>query len=255
MMKSTQHEKDGKDMGWFKKQYMGSQVRLMGAGRWELWKDGVIKSLSDFVYIRPNQSWGGSPAVKTFDMLGVQSPLKQPKPASGTTTVRGITQKSRKMANGLRKPPSHILTESEIESLREDIREIGADESVFVFNMGEYTGYYDEKDIIYVRGDILPDLNSNNPRDKMSSRAVLAHEYYGHRAYRGTKLPKGAWNDEFRASYMAAKNAPGLTDEDRGRLIQDAISRAEGHSRRNIEYNKFMIEVLYGNFGDKEEIL
>ena len=62
------------------------QRRLMGAGRWELWKDGVIKSLSDFVYIRPNQSWGGSPAVKTFDMLGVQSPLKQPKPAAGVQT-------------------------------------------------------------------------------------------------------------------------------------------------------------------------
>ena len=103
MMKSTQHEKDGKDMGRFKKQYMGSQVRLMGAGRWELWKDGVIKSLSDFVYIRPNQSWGGSPAVKTFDMLGVQSPLKQPKPASGTTTVQTPQEKEKEDEKNARK--------------------------------------------------------------------------------------------------------------------------------------------------------
>lgn len=73
---------------WFMEQSADDQRRLMGAGRWELWKDGVIKSLSDFVYIRPNQSWGGSPAVKTFDMLGVQSPLKQPKPAAGVQTVK-----------------------------------------------------------------------------------------------------------------------------------------------------------------------
>ncbi len=72
---------------WFMEQSADDQRRLMGAGRWELWKDGVIKSLSDFVYIRPNQSWGGSPAVKTFDMLGVQSPLRQPKPAAGVQAV------------------------------------------------------------------------------------------------------------------------------------------------------------------------
>ena len=72
---------------WFMEQSADDQRRLMGAGRWELWKDGVIKSLSDFVYIRPNQAWGGSPAVKTFDMLGVQSPLKQPKPSAGVQTV------------------------------------------------------------------------------------------------------------------------------------------------------------------------
>ena len=103
MTKSTQHEKAGKDMGWFKKQYMSAQVRLMGAGRWELWKESVIKSLSDFVYIRPNQSWGRPPAVKTFDMLGVQSPLKQPKPASGTTTVQTPQEQEKEDEKNARK--------------------------------------------------------------------------------------------------------------------------------------------------------
>ena len=57
-------------------------------------------------------------------------------------------------------------------------------------------------------------------------RAGLAHEYYGHRPYRMqyidedsstdldsiNKIMARAWADEFCASYMAAKNAPGLTD-------------------------------------------
>jgi hypothetical protein len=61
-----------------------------------------------------------------------------------------------------------------------------------------------------VRGDVFPDNNSNHPRDLMSERAVFAHEYYGHRTYRGTKLKSGVWNDEFRASYkkhLLSKNS------------------------------------------------
>ena len=61
----------------------------------------------------------------------------------------------------------------------------------------------------------------------MSERAAIAHEYYGHRAYRGTKVEKGAWNDEFRASYMAAKNCPNLSEEDRYYLVLDALERAK----------------------------
>lgn len=67
---------------------------------------------------------------------------------------------------------------------------------------------------------------STHPTDQLSVRATLAHAYYGHRAHRNTKLPAGAWNDEFRTSYSAAKNCPNLTDEDRAGLIADAIGRA-----------------------------
>lgn len=55
-----------------------------------------------------------------------------------------------------------------------------ADSSIFRFNEGSQTGFLDSERIINVRGDVLPDLNSNHPRDLMSTRAVLAHEYYGH---------------------------------------------------------------------------
>ena len=59
-------------------------------------------------------------------------------------------------------------------------------------------------------------------------------------------MKSGAWNDEFRASYMAAKNAPGLSLMDRYYLIQDAIDRA-AEANVKIRYNQFMKEVLYGN--------
>jgi len=116
---------------------------------------------------------------------------------SGIIKSRNLS--SRNLPNGLRTVPNHNLTDEEISSLRNDIVAIKADENVFKFNVGRRTGYDDVLDEIRVRGDVLPDLDSNHPRDRMSSRAALAHEYYGHRANRGTKVPNGAWNDEFRA--------------------------------------------------------
>lgn len=158
---------------------------------------------------------------------------------------RGIIIKERNMANGLRKPAQHILTEDEIKSLELDITAIKADRKVFAINCGNRTGYIDRYDIITVKGDILPDKNSKHPRDLMSQRAVLAHEYYGHRANRGTKLANGSWNDEFRASYMAAKNSPGLTDEDRQYLVLDALERAK-EAGVTINYNSLIRRILYG---------
>lgn len=151
----------------------------------------------------------------------------------------------RNMANGMRKSATHILTGEEIKNIKEDIKAVKADEKVFRFNSGRYTGYNDDGDFINIKGDVLPDSNSKHPRDIMSTRAVIAHEYYGHRANRGTKLPKGSWNDEFRASYMAAKNCPNLSDEDRYYLILDALERAK-ESGVSIKYNDFIRRVLYG---------
>jgi len=162
---------------------------------------------------------------------------------SGIIKSRNLS--SRNLPNGLRTVPNHNLTDEEISSLRNDIVAIKADENVFKFNVGRRTGYDDVLDEIRVRGDVLPDLDSNHPRDRMSSRAALAHEYYGHRANRGTKVPNGAWNDEFRASYMAAKNCPNLSDEDRYYLILDALERAK-ESGVTIKYNSFIRSVLYG---------
>jgi hypothetical protein len=128
-----------------------------------------------------------------------------------------------------------------------DIDAICADISVFKFNQRSQTSYSDLDDTVFVRGDVLPDAASNHPRDLMSSRAVLAHEYYGHRPYRNAKkrLPAGSWNDEFRASYMAAKNAPGLSDDDRRYLVLDALERAKNVGV-SITHNSFIRRVLYG---------
>lgn len=157
---------------------------------------------------------------------------------------RAIMNK-REMANGLRNNPNLHLTEEQIVSLKGDIRAIGADESVFVFNSGARTSYSDEVDTIFVRGDVFSYPRSTHPRDLMSARAVLAHEYYGHRANKGTKLPVGAWNDEFRASYMAARDAPGISDEDRRYLVLDAIDRAKS-AGVTITLNEFMRRTVYG---------
>lgn len=235
----TRHYDPGNDPGWQGgREYFDSlpedaQRKLMGPGRFDLWKQGGVDP-RDMVYIKPNQTWGGSPAVRTLESIKMEM---RPRFVSAPAV--------RDMANGLRQSPFRILNEQEIESLREDIQAIGADESVFRFNYGTRTAYHDDDDFISVRGDVLPDPYSNKARDKMSSRAALAHEYHGHRANRNTPLPSGSWNDEFRASYMAAKNSPGLSTEDRYYLIQDAIDRAQ-EAGVKIRYNSFMQEVLYG---------
>ena len=152
-----------------------------------------------------------------------------------------------RQASGLRKSVYHLLTDTQIDLLKADILAINADISVFRFNEGPCTCYIDDADIIYVKGDVLPDeVYSIHPRDMMSARAVLAHEYYGHRTYRGTHLEQQAWNDEFRASYMAAKNAPGLSDQDRILLVMDAMERAKA-AGVSIKWNNIMRRIVYGS--------
>lgn len=163
---------------------------------------------------------------------------------SGIIKERKIT--NRNMANGLRKSADIKLSESDKEHLLLEIDKIKADRNVFVFRDGFGSGYSDERDKIFVSSNIFPSNDgSNHPRDLMSERAALAHEYYGHRANRGTKLLKGSWNDEFRASYMAAKNCPNLSDDDRRYLILDALERAR-ESGVTIKNNDFIRRILYG---------
>ena len=151
--------------------------------------------------------------------------------------------------NGQRTSKFHKLTEDEIANLKDDIREIGADESIFRFNEGYQTGYSDKKGLIYIKGDVLPDLNSTHPRDLMSPKAVLAHEYYGHKYFGdlyGNRNPvAGAWNDEFRASYNAALNSPNLGEMDRMYLMLDALERAK-EAGVSIKITDTIRSILYG---------
>ena len=168
------------------------------------------------------------------------------------------------LAMGLRKPPNHFLSDDEIQQLTNDIRAIKADEAVFVFNSVIVRGtcYRPQDDKLFIKGNVLSDCNSVHPRDLMSQRAVLAHEYYGHRPYQAQylsefekldldedeyllKISDREWADEFRASYMAAKTSPGLSDDDRRYLILDALERAK-EANMSINYNDFIRRVLHG---------
>lgn len=173
--------------------------------------------------------------------------------------------KKKALANGMRNLSRTPLTDKEIEFIKKEIRIIEADESVFIFNdpnhIAKSTCYNVLEDKIYVTRNIFPDdaYGSTHPRDLMSVRAVLAHEYYGHRVYRDEYLldisndveTTPYWKDECRASITAAKTTPNLTERDRCNLVQDASYRAK-ESGNLLIMDDFMKEVTYG-YSDGEK--
>ena len=181
--------------------------------------------------------------------------------------IKLISMNDKDMANGMRDTSKTPLSKEEIEYVKREIRRIGADESIFVFNDGEHietsTCYNFIEDKIYVTRNVFPDekYGSTHPRDLMSVGAVLAHEYFGHRPYRDeylTDMKKGndfhttpIWQDECRASINAAKTAKNLTEKDKSNLVMDAIYRAKEYGHL-IEMDNFMKEVVYG-YSDGEK--
>lgn len=157
---------------------------------------------------------------------------------------RGIMD-SREMAMGLRQPASRVLTPEEIDSIKADAKALQIDSKVLRFNTGTRTGFLDHKEIINICGDVLPDTESHIARDKMSQRAVLAYEYYGHFLNHPSEYPIGDWRDEFRASYDAAVKAPNLTDEDRALLMIDAYDRAH-EAGVVLNYDETAVKIIYG---------
>lgn len=178
---------------------------------------------------------------------------------AGERDIMKAENNSRPLAYGGRRERSYILNAEDIMYIKSEAKAINIPNDVLKFNEGTQTGFFDARQVIHIRGDIFPDEMSSDNRDLLSVRAVLAHEYYGHRPNRQqyliedsvtsdeerSRLTSLMWADEFRASYMAAKNAPGLTDEDRQYLIMDAISRAQ-EAGVSIRYNDFMRRVLNG---------
>ena len=183
--------------------------------------------------------------------------------------IRLISINDKDMANGMRDTSKTPLSEEEINYVKSEIRLIGADETVFVFNDEEHltlsTCYNFVEDKIYVTRNVFPDekYGSTHPRDLMSVGAVLAHEYFGHRPYREEYLADmeqgddyhttPIWQGECRASINAAKTAHNLTDRDKSNLVMDAIYRAKefGHL---IEMDDFMKEVVYGYSNGEKNI-
>ena len=148
-------------------------------------------------------------------------------------------------ASGLRRSPALDLSSEDIECLKREIQTIGADESVFRFNEGKRTGFSDRTGTINIRGDVFPDMNSTHPRDCMSERAVLAHEFYGHYTFAPSIFEADDWRDEFRASYVAAIRTPNLSDDDRRLLMLDAYERAR-ETGRYYDYSEKAREIIYG---------
>lgn len=100
--------------------------------------------------------------------------------------------------------------------------------------------------IILVGTDILSsDDDSIIVRDRLSIRSVLAHEYYGHKQFRFTKLPPQDYRDEFRARFYASIHTPNLSDNERQVLMRDALDGAE-EGGINIRYTDIIREILYG---------
>ena len=173
------------------------------------------------------------------------------------------------LANGMRNTSGTPLSDSEIEFVKSEINRIQADASVFVFNepdhLADSTCYNFEDDKIYVTRNVFPDEKyaSAHPRDTMSVGAVLAHEYYGHRHFRDEYLSdweKGRdyhtvplWEDECRASLIAAQFAPGLTAIDKRDLVLDAVYRAKEYGQL-IEMNDFMKEAVYGYSSNERKL-
>lgn len=162
------------------------------------------------------------------------------------------------MSNGMRMYGSEPLTEDEIEFVRKEIRAINADDAVFVFNEPKHpkTCYSPINDRIYIARNVFI-----HPRD-LSVRAVLAHEYYGHRPNRDEYMQEiksntvitPEWQDECRASINAAKYTPNLSEMDRYKLIQDAHIRANEYGAA-IKNDEYMKEVLYGQHDDSRNIV
>ena len=179
----------------------------------------------------------GKAAAKVSKDMGTEKTV-------ANSAMRGIINE-RGMSMGLRRSASHILTEEEIAGILKDAKVLGIDESILLMNTGSRTGFVDYKQAIHIRGDILPDLDSPVARDRMSQRAVLAHEYYGHFLNHPSEFDFGDWRDEFRASYDAAVKAPNLSDADRAYLMIDAYDRAR-EAGEFLDYDEIARRIIYG---------
>ncbi len=152
---------------------------------------------------------------------------------------------TRGMSNNGRSSRHHVLTTSEIERLKVDAENIGVPLDILAFNQGNKTGFDEKTGIINIRGDVLPDNYSDQIRDLLSQKAVLAHEYYGHYKSHPSPFYIDDWRDEFSASYKAAINTPNLSDEERRMLMLDAYLRAK-EAGVDVIYNKIARRIIHG---------
>ena len=124
----------------------------------------------------------------------------------GIVRIHAIANEDDKnMANGMRNTSGTPLDENEIAFVKAEIHRIKADES-------------------------------HRPH-----RKEYLSDWEQGKDYHTTQI----WQDECRASLVAAQTAPGLTDIDRRDLVLDAVFRAHEFGQL-IEMNDFMKEAVYG---------
>lgn len=148
--------------------------------------------------------------------------------------------KEHNFSMGLRRATKSISDE-EVDIIYKEIKRINADPSVFSIDRTgrAKTAYREVSDIIVVGSNVFPDLdNPTNMTDKLSVACVLAHEYYGHRSMRDEYLKEevdttNSSLDEFKASFIAYKNTPNLTEEEREMLLYQAYETAKNGKLEN----------------------
>ena len=146
----------------------------------------------------------------------------------------------RNFAMGLRAGKRKI-TEDEKAFILKEIKRINADvDAFYIDEIGNQNTHYSQKtDLVVVGSNVFPDLeNPSNMTDKLSVACVLAHEYYGHRSMREEYLKEETDTtntalDEFKASFLAYKNTPNLTDEEREMLLYQAYETAKNGNLEN----------------------
>ena len=101
------------------------------------------------------------------------------------------------------------------------------------------TSYHPGYDALLIGPDVNPLPVSERPADlanpanaALEPRAVIGHEVIGHReAALGGATRDEVWHEELQASARAALHTPGLSDEQRDLLMQDAAARRRFQTR------------------------
>lgn len=156
-----------------------------------------------------------------------------------------IKTTERAFANGPRRGALRIVTEVEKLQIKREAESIGVPVNLLSFNTGKKTSFDEMTGLINVRGDVFPSEYALNKDSILSSKAVLAHEYYGHYRMYPSRFGFDDWRDEFQASYRAAIDTPNLSDTDRRLLMLDAYDRAK-RAGVTVRYNDIARKIIYG---------
>ena len=200
---------------------------------------GAVLSLPGIAQIDAinRRDWSALGESGPTSLLAVSGELALSRGASNTRGIGGL-------GSPLRGERDRVLTASEIAFVTDQWTSLGGNPSVLRFNEGRFTGASD-RGVVYIRGDVFPTASESlHPTATLTVRETLAHEM-GHMQYIDTGVKPGAWNDEFRASYWASRNVPGLTQAEQFNLVRDALQRAQD-AGVSVNKNSYIRSVLYG---------